>query len=61
MIKAGLAVGVAGRGDKKKKIVEPFDLTIKTRNDEITLFDLKQESRFMASPQGMENQGAMQS
>jgi hypothetical protein len=29
------------RGDKQKKIVEPFDLTIKTYNDEITLFDLK--------------------
>ena len=29
------------RGDKQKKIVEPFDLTIKTRDDEITLFDLK--------------------
>jgi len=30
------------RGDKQKKITEPFDLTIKTRDDEITLFDLKQ-------------------
>lgn len=39
-------VSLKFRGDKKKKIVEPFDLTIKTRNDEITLFDLKQESRF---------------
>jgi hypothetical protein len=34
------------RSDKQKKIVEPFDLTIKTQDDEITLFDLKQESRF---------------
>lgn len=29
------------RGDEKKKIVEPFDLTLKTYSDEITLFDLK--------------------
>ncbi len=39
-------VSLKFRGDEKKKIVEPFDLTIKTYNDEITLFDLKQESRF---------------
>jgi len=37
------------RSDKQKKIVEPFDLTIKTYSDEITLFDLKQESRFRQS------------
>ena len=29
------------RSDKEKKIIEPFDLTIKTYSDEITLFDLK--------------------
>jgi len=35
-------------GDEKKKIVEPFDLTIKADrpHGEITLFDLKQESWF---------------
>jgi len=29
------------KGDEKKKIAEPFDLTIKTKDDEFTLFDLK--------------------
>ena len=34
------------KGNEKKKIIEPFDLTIRTNDGEITLFDLKQESRF---------------
>lgn len=44
-------VSLKFRGDEKKKIVEPFDLTIKAQapHGEITLFDLKQDSRFRKS------------
>ena len=33
-------------GNESTKIIEPFDLTVKTEDGEFTLFDLKQESRF---------------